>query len=200
MIRLSSIAFSLLLAFCFGNSANAQPKTPPAIESGRFRFYETKQPRGEETYEIRADANGEIIIQARTELPFAEQEKKPLVNATLRTKFDFTPLAFEIKGPTLLDIDEDTSVTIQGNTAKVQDRGTANTIDVSRHFFTLSGYVPLAIEMMLVRYWLAHGRPASIPLLPKGEAFVEFRGKDTLKLSGKSIDCLLYTSPSPRDS
>jgi hypothetical protein len=34
MIRLSSIAFSLLLAFCFGNSANAQPKTPRAIESG----------------------------------------------------------------------------------------------------------------------------------------------------------------------
>ena len=192
MIRLSSIAISLLLAFCFGNSANAQPKTPPAIESGRFRFYETKQPRGEETYQIRADANGEITIQARTELPFAEQEKKPLVNATLRTKFDFTPLAFEIKGPTLLDIDEDTSVTIQGNTAKVQDRGTANTIDVSRNFFTLSGYVPLAIEMMLVRYWLAHGRPASIPLLPKGEVFVEFRGKDTLKLSGKSINLTRY--------
>jgi hypothetical protein len=40
MIRLYSIAFSLLLAFSLGNSGNAQPKTPPATESGRFRFYE----------------------------------------------------------------------------------------------------------------------------------------------------------------
>src|SRR5881394_802778 len=29
-----------------------------------------------------------------------------------------------------------------------------------------NGYVPLSIEMMLVRYWLAHGQPKSIQLLP----------------------------------
>src|ERR1044072_3434496 len=39
--------------------------------------------------------------------------------------------------------------------------------------------------MMLVRYWLAHGRPASIPVLPTGEAFVELRGEDTVTISGK---------------
>ena len=51
----------------------------------------------------------------------------------------------------------------------------------------MSGYVPLAIEMMLVRYWLTHGQPKSIQLLPVGEAFVELRGKDTVTISGKSI-------------
>ena len=188
MVRLSSIVFALLI-FTLWTSVDAQPRT---IESGRFRFYETKQPRGKETYEIRADANGELTIQARTELPFAEQEKKPLVNATLRTNSNLVPLAFEVKGPTLLDLEENTSVTVQGNTAKVQDRGTVNTLDLSRDYFIMSGYVPLTIEMMLVRYWLAHGRPASISLLPKGEAFVEFRGKDTLTLSGKSIALSRY--------
>ena len=188
MVRLSSIVFALLI-FTLWTSVDAQPRT---IESGRFRFYETKQPRGEEIYEIRADANGELTIQARTELPFAEQEKKPLVNATLRTNSNLVPLAFEVKGPTLLDLEENTSVTVQGNTAKVQDRGAVNTLDLSRDYFIMSGYVPLTIEMMLVRYWLAHGRPASISLLPKGEAFVEFRGKDTLTLSGKSIALSRY--------
>jgi imidazolonepropionase-like amidohydrolase len=202
MIRLSPIIFWLLLVFCLASSANAQPEpqhpsqksngTLRTIESGRFRFYETKQPRGEETYEIRADANGELTIQARIEMPFAFQEKKPLVKATLRTKSDLMPLSFEIKGPTLLEIEEDTSVTVQGNTAKVQDRGTVNNVNLPRNFFTLSGYVPITIEMMLVRYWLAHGRPASIPLLPAGEAFVEFRGKDTLTMSGKPIDLSRY--------
>src|ERR1044072_582618 len=41
--------------------------------------------------------------------------------------------------------------------------------------------------MMLVRYWLKHGRPQSIQLLPVGEAFVELRGQDTVTISGKSI-------------
>ena len=41
--------------------------------------------------------------------------------------------------------------------------------------------------MMLVRYWLTHGQPKSIQLLPTGESFVELRGKDTITISGKSI-------------
>src|SRR5207248_1034165 len=122
------------------------------IESGKFRFYETKQIRGEETYEITRSATGELILTAKTDMPFAEQEKKPLVNVTLRTSSDFTPQVFQIKGPTLLDLEENTSVMIQGSTARVQDRGGDTSASVPRTFFTMSGYVPVAIEMMLVRY------------------------------------------------
>jgi hypothetical protein len=43
------------------------------------------------------------------------------------------------------------------------------------------------MEMMLVRYWLAHEQPASIPLLPTGEAFVELRGKDKVTVSGEAV-------------
>ena len=52
--------------------------------------------------------------------------------------------------------------------------------------------MPLTVEMMLVRYWPAHDRPASIALLPAGEAFVEFRGKDTVTVSGKAIELSRY--------
>ena len=65
-------------------------------ENGKFRFYETKQIRGEENYSISRTSNGELLVQAKTDLPFAEQEKKPLVNATLRTSPDLTPQHFEI--------------------------------------------------------------------------------------------------------
>lgn len=169
-----------------------QTSTTVLTESGKIRFYETKQIRGEETYQINQSPNGELTVQSRTDLPFAEQEKKPLVNATLRTTKDFTPQSFAIKGPTLLEIEEDTSITIQGKTANVEDRGQKKSIEVPRNFFTMSGYVPLTIEMMLVRYWLAHGRPASITLVPAGEAFVEFRGKETLEIPGREIELSRY--------
>ncbi len=190
------LLLSLFFATSFSNRTSAQSTAKPSaaqtgssavIESGKFRFYETKQPRGEETYEITRTANGELLMTAKTEMPFAEQESKPLVNVTLRTSADFTPQAFQIKGPTLLDLEENTSVEIQGTAAKVQDRGHNTSETVPKNFFVMSGYVPVAIEMMLVRYWLKHGQPKSIQLLPLGEAFVELRGKDTVTISGKAI-------------
>lgn len=184
------IIFALPLVF----AANVAQTTvsPVVVESGKFRFYEIKQSRGEETYQINQTANGELTVQVKTDLPFAEQETKPLVNATLRTTKDFTPQSFAIKGPTLLEIEEDTSVTVQEKTATVQDRGRNTSVAVPANFFTMSGYVPLTVEMMLVRYWLAHGRPASIALLPAGEAFVEFRGKDSLTVAGKTSELSRY--------
>jgi imidazolonepropionase-like amidohydrolase len=185
-----SLLFAASLAQTKVNSQNANQSV--VIDSGKIRFYETKQIRGEETYQINQLPNGDLIVQARTDLPFIGEEKKPLVNATLRTAKDLTPSSFEIKGPTVLDLEEATSITIRGKAASIQDRGQNKSVDVPSKFFTMSGYVPVSLEMMLIRYWLAHGRPASIPLLPAGEAFVEARGRDTLTISGKSIELTRY--------
>jgi imidazolonepropionase-like amidohydrolase len=182
-----------LAALLVCGAANAQSASPPqqaaaaVIESGKFHFYETRQIRGEENYEIKRSPNGELTLTTKIDLPSAEQDNKPQVSASLHTNAEYTPQSFQIKGPTLLDLEEDSSVLIQGTSAKIKDRGSDSAAPVLKNFFTMSGYVPVAIEMMLIRYWLAHGRPQSISLLPVGEAFVELRGKDTLTIAGKSI-------------
>jgi len=181
--RIQFCVFVVSLATSFANAQN---------ESGKFRFYETKELRGEETYQITQSPNGELTVQAKTDLPFAQQEKNPLLNLTLRTSKDLTPLSFSIKGPTLLEIEEDTSISVQGTTANFLDRGQNKSVQVSANFFTMSGCLPLTLEMMLVRYWLAHGRPRSIPLLPAGEAFVELRGKDVVTISGRPVELTRY--------
>ena len=186
-LKLIVFSFALVLAI---RVAHAQDST---VESGRIRFYETGQSIGEETYQIDRAANGELLIKAKTDLPFAGAEKKPLVNATLRTAADLTPRSFTIKGPTQLEIQEDTAVTIEGGKAIVRV-GTEQLSSgaPTRSFFTMTGYLPVTIETMLIRYWLAHGRPASIMLMPAGEAFVEFRGKDTLTISGRKVELSRY--------
>jgi len=183
------LLISLLFVTSFSNRTSAQTtakpsaaqtSSPSVIESGKFRFYETKQIRGEETYEITRSATGELLLTAKTDMPFAEQENKPLVNVTLRTSADFTPRAFQIKGPTLLDIEENTSVVIQGPAAKIQDRGRDTSETVPKNFFVMSGYVPVAVEMMLVRYWLKPGQPKSNQLLQIGDTFVQLTRKSTI--------------------
>jgi len=48
---------------------------------------------------------------------------------------------------------------IEGPVAKVQDGGRDSRAK-PKNFFVMSGYVPVTVEMMLVRYWLAHGQPS----------------------------------------
>src|SRR3954463_15525965 len=105
------------------------------IETGKFNFYETKQIRGEESYSISQSAGGELLVQANTTIPYAEQEAKPLVNATLRTSTDSSPRAFEIKGPTLLELEENTSIQITRGRANVRDRGRNETVNVPSVYF-----------------------------------------------------------------
>src|SRR5436190_19250877 len=148
MKSIKLVSLCSLAVFFICGTADAQPKSPPAqstsasIESGKFRFYETKQPRGEETYQLSPAPDGEMVMITQAQFPFAEQETKPSVAASLRLQADFTPITFQIKGPTLLEIKENTLIEIQEKTANVEDRGSKTTAAVPKNFFTMSGYVP----------------------------------------------------------
>src|SRR5437016_3661853 len=200
----SSISILLLVLSVFETADKAQMKSRgPArqgsmaaqtIESGKFRVYETKQIQGEETYEISRTPHG-LIVQAKIDLPFMGEEKKPSLTATLRTKDDLTPELFEIKGIRPLEVEINTSITVTEKTATVREGSVAKAwrsptprvrqVVTPENFFTLGGYLPVTMEMMLVRYWQLHGRKNSVALLPGGEAFIEFRGHDTVTLSGR---------------
>ena len=172
--------------------SSAQQRARPAqpIETGKFRIYETKEVQGEESYEIRRAEDGKLIVQAKIDLPFIGEEKKPSLTATLRTKDDLTAELFEIKGIRPLEVEIDTSITVQGKTATVRESGSTarelsttenlktgtasgevrvRQLSVPENFFMLGSYVPVTIEMMLVRYWQLHGRKTSLALLPGGE-------------------------------
>src|ERR1051325_5335701 len=107
ILILLSILVSTIFAQTHVNSQNqTSGSTGILIDSGKIQFYETKQLRGEETYLIKQLPNGKLTIDARTDLPFAEQDNKPAVTTTLLTARDFTPESFSIKGLTLLEIEE----------------------------------------------------------------------------------------------
>ena len=159
------------------------------IEQGKFRIYETKQVLGEEGYEVRQSGSRqkrELLVTAEVNLPFLGEEEKPKLKASLRALSNLTPRSFEIKGLRPLEIAIDTSISIDERTATVREIGAAaSTVTVSENFFTFGGYMPVTMEMMLVRYWLQRGRRNPIPLLPRGEAVVEYRGRDTVTVGAK---------------
>ena len=169
--------------------------TDQLIDTGKFRIYELNLPQGEETYEIRRNNAGLTTVSAEINLPFMG-EQKPKLNATLRTKADLTPESFQLKGVKPSDVPVDTFITIEQTTALVNDSNSkeqgsptlrTRQLPVPQKFFTYGGYVPVTMEMMLIRYWLAHGRVSPLPVLPAGEVFIEHRGRDTVMVRAKPI-------------
>lgn len=205
-----TIVALVLLFVCFGpaiaqRARGTQPssKAPAAkiIESGTFLFYETKQQQGQETYQIREN-RGRLQVTAKINLPYMGEEEKPELTAELVTRNDLSLDSFRIKGLRPLGIAVDTSIEVQGQSAVVRTANAAakpgtptmavRNVSASADSFAFGGYVPLTMEMMLVRHWLAHGRKASVSLLPAGESFIESRGSDSVVRNGRPITLNRY--------
>src|SRR5260370_26368410 len=59
-------------------------------------------------------------------------------------------------------------------------------------FFTISGCAPVAVQMMMMRYWLAHGSPARMPTLPQGAVRIQDRGPETIRVNGRNVPLERY--------
>ena len=138
------VSLSLLVAASLTQTvvnSQSEKSTSSSVESGKIRFYETHEIRGEENYQITQSPNGDLTLEVKTDLPFAGDEKKPLVNATLRTARDLTPQSFAIKGSTMLEIEEDTSVTVENKTALEMDKLLVEQLDLEQNSFAFFHHV-----------------------------------------------------------
>lgn len=161
--------------------------TTQVIERGKFRFFDTKQPQGEESYEI-SDANNTIVVRSQLEL---ESESKISLNAILTLRADLTPMAFEIKGTKPSGVKTDSGVDIRGQVALVREGKDTTRQTLPTQFFTLSSYAPIAVEMMLVRYWSRHRFNGPLRIFPTGEVSIEHLGRDSVTIEGTKtqLDC-----------
>lgn len=200
-IRSQRVLFSLILlgaiVFLPSTSAQQQPGSRPqaasaqVIEKGKFRLHKFQQPIGEESYEISRDGESLVI---RSNFEFRDRMKKVALTASLRVRQqDLTPERFEVKGKNSRSSEIDTSVEIQGRGANVRrGKETKQVASAPDKFFTIDGYAPFSIQMMLVRYWTGHAVKGALKTLPEGEVTIEHRGRDTVEVGGKRVELDRY--------
>jgi imidazolonepropionase-like amidohydrolase len=159
------------------------------LERGKFILYDTKQVMGEESYEITRDGN-HLIVKSSFAMPYLEMEKALV--ATLRVRQDLTPERFEIAGIKPSKSRVDTLIEIKDRKASVRQDKQTREIPVPAHFFTAAGYAPLAMEMMLVRYYVSEGIKGPLKILPAGEVTLEHRGRDKVRAGGREVELDRY--------
>jgi len=184
--RVLLLALWLLLL----TSASVLAQAPQPIESGKFRLHKFEQPIGEETYTITRDGEA---LEVKSTFEFTDRGTKVPLSAQLRAAQDLTPEKFNIKGSVSRFSTIDSDVEIKANTATIREDKSTRQMAVPQNFFTVSGYAPVTMQMMLVRYLKAHKINGPVATLPSGEVTVALRGKDKIKVGEKEIELQRYS-------
>ena len=134
-------------------------------ESGTLLLHFLQLPVGQETYQVTSES-GTLVLRASFE--YTERGSKVPLSATLRMKPDLSPLQFDAKGKSYRPFSVDAAVQVHpdGTAATVRAGEKIGEVALPPRFFTLSGYAPLSVQMMLLRYWASHGKPKHLPQLP----------------------------------
>src|ERR1700723_1794821 len=153
-----------------------------SLEHGKFILHKFEQAIGEETYEVRRDGDS---LNVKMDFKFTNRSTAVPLTASFRSASDFTPAAFEIKGKNSRETDIDEAVEVQAEKIRLRDRDKWTETARPAQFFTIAGYAPTTMQMLLVRYWATHGTPAQLATLPTGSVKVESRGRDTVRVRTK---------------
>jgi imidazolonepropionase-like amidohydrolase len=191
-LRTSSFCIALVTLIFLAAQPIALAQQPASadasiVEQGKFTLHKFEQAIGEETYEIRREGESFAV---KMDFKFTDRGRAVPLSATFRSTLEYTPQAFEIKGSTsrLTTIDE--TVTVESDKVHVRSRDKQSDQDQpSGPFFTIAGYAPTTMQMLMVRYWTAHGSPRAMDTYPtNGVVRIEPRGQDTIHVGATQAD------------
>jgi imidazolonepropionase-like amidohydrolase len=167
------VAFANL--FLAGVAAAQQPAAP--IESGTYHLYKLEQRIGEETYTIGRDDDAVVLTDT---FLFTDRGTRVPLDTVFRADADLTPQSFESKGQSARFSSVNVAVRAQKGTAP-------------KRFFVINGYSPVAQQMLMLRYWLRHGSPVPLPILPQGNVEIRRRGVERVSVNGTSVTLTRYS-------
>ena len=163
-MRIVAIAVCTLVS----SLASADPPPPQ-----NFALYKFGQRIGMET----AIDDGREL---RTVFTFTDRSTPvPLASVLIRGK-DGAPAQFQAWGFTARGFAIDDKVVVEGGKLTITQSGKLRSMAAPPRFFVGSAYAPVAMTQELLRYWAAHGKPASLPVVPIGTVTIERRGEDTV--------------------
>ncbi len=109
----------------------------------------------------------------------------------LRTTFvadgRLEPLRLRTEGSTSRTSSVQDDLEVRGDVARLLRGGLASKKAFPAGGFLIDGYSPVAMQELLLRFWQAHGRPATIPVLPAG-GLVRIRPAEGMEVPASGVN------------
>jgi imidazolonepropionase-like amidohydrolase len=201
---------ALILLFILTPMRGVAQSSSDTVEKGSFRLHSLLHAIGEETYEVKRAGGDELVMSVSSEL--TDRSNKRSIAATLRMKTDLTPVGFEQdRGGVRATVAPATagqaarlaaasgidSVEFSPVGATVREGETSRVISPAAKFFVGFGASPVSIQMMMVRYWMGHGKSGAIQMLRAvpgaPDVEIEMVGTDNINIDGRTVALTRYT-------
>ena len=151
------------LALISATGAQASPKTE---EHGAYTLYKLAKAIGEEDYTLRSTAADQIEL--RDNFLFTDRGTKVPLKTTFLADHEFRPLTLATDGSSSRISELHDTLEMAGDHVRLTRNGATSEIPAVKDVFFIDGYSPVEMQELMMRFWNAHGRPASMAILPAG--------------------------------
>jgi len=170
-----SLNFFCLLAITLLNASLAGAQNTG--DSASYFLHKFAQNIGRETYHVLK--TGETV-QYDVSFKFTDRGSPVPLKAQLQTSADAVPISLFIKGNTSRFSAINDTVRIHDQQVFIKEGDSVYTKALPALAFPVGGYSPGTVQMVLLKYWKLHNKPALLPLLPNGAVSISLQGADTL--------------------
>lgn len=177
------LACAALLVFA---PCAALAQSSAGTEQGSFVLHKFARPIGTETYTLSVEP-GHLSLQSNF---YFKDRGTAVPLKTAFTAADIThPLTLTSEGKAARGAPMHDSFTLDPKRARVTllRDGKASTYPASANTFLVDGYSPVAMQQMLLRYWLAKGRPAHVAAPPNADIHIQPADELVVPLGGKRV-------------
>ena len=169
---------------CLTGPAGAQR---PSMLADTMRLYYVGHAIGYERYTLEPVAAG---YHWTSDFDYVDRGRRTHVVGTGSLAGDYAPITLDVQRVTDTSSTNVAHVDIDNHIARVRSGQAAVTeVALPPAAFAIAGDLPTSQHLLLLRYWLAHGRPRRLAVVPGGPTnvvTVEYRGRTTLRVDGKA--------------
>ncbi len=182
----NAMRFRLLLPLLLAPPLAAQSLPNPAAEEGSFVLHKFAKAIGKESYKI-SPQNGGLTLTS--DFLFTDRGSPVPLSTTFVAKTSLEPVSLNLDGRSSRGSELRDKLVLdseQHRVAVFRD-GKVAYYPATGETFLIDGYSPVAMQQMLMRFWLAHGKPAQIQVPPGGSVHIEPSGDLAVRVGGVSV-------------
>ncbi len=174
MLKRSHAALLILL---FITAASAQQ---PAT-SGTFLLHKFAKEIGKETYSI--ETSGDTYTLTSHFLFTDRGSKVPLETTFTAKSTGIVPVSYSAKGNSSRLSEMADQLAVENNAIHITLSGKSQTVTPQGKWFITDGYSPVSMQEQMMRWWLAHDKPAEFTVYPAATK-VHIQPSSTLTVNG----------------
>jgi imidazolonepropionase-like amidohydrolase len=161
--------------------------------SDSLRIYYVGRPVGWETYTLTRTATD---AQLAADWSYVDRGRRIHTTAAARFGPDYSPRTLKVDRINDTTRTPALDVTVDGTHANVVRNGATSTVELPAVAFAISQYTPVSQHLALLRYWKAHGSPASLAVFP-GDPLnpvkIRQQGVDEISINGRRVALTRYS-------